>query len=139
MGLVFLLLFIVINQHGRGQLFDLTIFLRPTVACAGFAYFALQFINIGISVVITVYAQEGLGISTVISGLILLPGSLVGGAVAPLAGYWADRTHFRYPVLTGAALLFIATIGFWFGQRSLNTIAQYLDFAWLVYAFAGRF
>lgn len=120
-GLVFLLIFIVINQHGRGQLFDLTIFRRPTVACAGFAYFALQFINIGISVVIPVYAQEGLGISTVISGLILLPGSLVGGAVAPLAGYWADRAHFRYPVLTGAALLFIATIGFWFGQRSLNT------------------
>lgn len=119
-GLIFLVLFVIINQRGRGQLFDLSIFRQPTVACGGFAYFALQFINIGISVVIPVYAQEALGLSTVISGVILLPGSLVGGAFAPIGGHWADRTHYRYPVLTGALLLFLSTLGFSLGQRWLD-------------------
>lgn len=119
-GLVAFVIFALVNQRGRGQMFDLSIFRQPTVLCGGFAYFALQFINIGISMVIPVYAQEALGISTVVAGLILLPGSLVGAAFAPLGGHWADRAHYRYPVLTGALLLFLSTLCFALGQRGLN-------------------
>lgn len=119
-GTIAFVCFAIVNQRGTGRMFDLGIFKQVTVVCGGFAYFSLQFINIGISMVIPVYAQEALGISTVVAGLILLPGSLFGAVFAPLGGHWADRTGYRYPVLTGACLLFIATLGFALGQKGLN-------------------
>ena len=77
--------FIYLNFRGATPLVDLRIFQHLAVSLDGLTYFCLQFINIGLSLVIPIYAQYTLHASAFISGAILLPGTLVGAVMKPLA------------------------------------------------------
>lgn len=117
---VFLGLFIYINNHGKTELFDLRVFKVATLRLSTVTYFNLQFINIGISLVIPIYLQYVLHSSAVIAGLVLLPGSLVGAFISPFAGNLADNQGFAKPVITGGVLLVIGTACFGIFQEHLT-------------------
>ncbi|WP_295729378.1 MFS transporter [uncultured Limosilactobacillus sp.] len=112
--------FIKVNTTGPTELVDLGIFKHLAVALNGWNYFNLQFINIGISLVIPVYAQYTLHASAFISGLILLPGAICGAMISPFAGHLADRYGFKLPVLLGNTLFVIGGLLFWLGQDYLT-------------------
>lgn len=112
--------FIRVNTHGETELVDLGIFKHPAVAMNGLNYFNLQFINIGISLVIPVYAQYTLHASAFISGIVLLPGAVVGAIISPLAGHLADRYGFVFPVVFGNLIMVAGSLLFLFGQNSLT-------------------
>lgn len=113
-------LFIYINNHGHSQLFDLTVFKVKPLRLSTLTYFSLQFINIGISLVIPLYAQYVLHTSATVAGLILLPGSVLGAFLAPLAGRLADEQGFRRPVTFGGTLLLVGTACFAVFQHQLT-------------------
>ncbi|WP_373842050.1 MFS transporter [Limosilactobacillus sp.] len=119
-GLLCFGLFAYINNHGRSQLFDLTIFRLKTLRLSTFTYFSLQFINIGISLVIPLYAQYVLHTSSTIAGLVLLPGSIIGALIASWAGRLADQQGFAKPVTFGGSLLLLGTVCFVAFQRQLT-------------------
>ena len=100
------------NNRGTAQLVNLGIFKSRAVRFDAWAYFGLQFLNIGISVVIPVYAQYVLGNGALVAGLVLLPGTLIGAAISPLAGHLADQHGFALPVLTGSGLLVLGAVCF---------------------------
>ncbi len=77
-GVIFFALFVYSNNHGKSQLLGLEILHLTTMRLSTFTYFALQFINIGISLVIPIYCQYVLHTSALIAGLVLLPGSIAG-------------------------------------------------------------
>lgn len=113
-------LFIYINNHGHAQLFDLTVFRVKPLRLSTLTYFCLQFINIGISLVIPLYAQYVLHTSATVAGLILLPGSILGAFLAPLAGRLADEQGFARPVTFGGVLLLAGTTCFAVFQHQLT-------------------
>lgn len=119
-AILMFLLFLFFNHHGRSQLLDLAIFRQLPIRLASLTYFNLQFINIGISLVIPVYAQYALGSGSMVAGLILLPGSFIGAFVAPFGGRWADQRSFAEPVITGAGLVALATLAFLLIQPRLT-------------------
>jgi EmrB/QacA subfamily drug resistance transporter len=119
---VFFALFIYINNHGQSQLFDLRVFKVHPLRLSTLTYFNLQFINIGVSLVIPLYAEYVLNTSATVAGLILLPGSVIGAFIAPLAGRLADSQGFAKPVTTGGSILLIGIAGFVFFQRQLTPI-----------------
>lgn len=121
-ALVALLIFLMVNRHGQSQLLDLAIFKIVPIRLSTLTYFNCQFINIGISLVIPVYAQYALGTSSMIAGLVLLPGSLIGALIAPLGGRWADQRGFAKPVITGATMMVIGTACFVITQAKLTPI-----------------
>ena len=121
-------LFVYLNIHGKSQLVDLSIFRFPAVSLDGLTYFNLQFMNIGISLVIPVYAQYVLQANAFIAGLILLPGTIVGAVVSPLAGHIADRHGFRLPVMIGNTLLVLGALLFWACQDILTPMLLMLFF-----------
>ncbi|HIW71109.1 MAG TPA: MFS transporter [Candidatus Levilactobacillus faecigallinarum] len=104
-ALVLFGLFVWLNQRGDAQLVNLAIFQHRAVVWDALSYFGLQFLNIGISVVIPVYAQYVLGANALVAGAILLPGTLVGAAISPIAGHLADQHGFALPVGIGSGLL----------------------------------
>ena len=120
--------FIYLNFRGATPLVDLRIFQHLAVSLDGLTYFCLQFINIGLSLVIPIYAQYTLHASAFISGAILLPGTLVGAVMSPLAGALADRVGFAVPVIGGSCLLTLGAAGFFFGQAQLPVLKMTLLF-----------
>ncbi|WP_367342739.1 MFS transporter [Limosilactobacillus sp.] len=119
-AIIFFAIFMYLNQHGQSQLFDTSVFKLPTIRLASISYFALQFINIGISLVIPVYSQYTLHASSFVAGIILLPGSILGAFMSPLAGRLADRHGFALPVILGSCLLVIGASCFAFWQNHLT-------------------
>lgn len=120
--------FIYLNFRGATPLVDLRIFQHLAVSLDGLTYFCLQFISIGLSLVIPIYAQYTLHASAFISGAILLPGTLVGAVMSPLAGALADRVGFAVPVIGGSCLLTLGAAGFFFGQAQLTVLKMTLLF-----------
>lgn len=102
-------IFIQLNNHGESEVLNIKILKKPTVALNAVNYFILMFINIGISFVIPIYAESVLGLSPLIAGLILLPGSLIGGILAPIAGMIYDRYGAFIPITAGLVIVIIGT------------------------------
>lgn len=114
--------FVYINNHGESQLFDLRIFKNKSLRLSTLTYFNLQFINIGISLVIPLYAQYVLHASSTVAGLVLLPGSVFGACLAPFAGRLADGQGFAKPVTFGGSLLLIGALCFVIFQSRLTPL-----------------
>lgn len=109
-----------LNFRGSTTLMDLRIFKHYEISLNGVTYFSLQFINIGLSTVIPVYAQYTLHASPLVAGLILLPGTILGAVMSPISGALADRMGFALPVITGSCLLTLGTASFLLFQAKLT-------------------
>lgn len=131
--------FIYINNHGESQLFDLSVFKNKMLCLSTLTYFSLQFVNIGISLVIPLYAQYVLGASSTIAGLVLLPGSVFGAFIAPLAGRLADAQGFAKPVTAGGIMLLVGTACFVIFQHWLTPLLVLVFFTILRIGFAMAF
>lgn len=73
-----------------------------------FGYVGLQFINIGMSFILPLYAQNVLGASAMQAGLMLLPGALLGAVASPVAGRIYDRRGARGPLGMSVGLMIVA-------------------------------
>lgn len=74
----------------------------------------LYLVMMGSSMIMPLYAQSILGYSATISGLVVLPGSLVMAVISPFAGKIYDKIGMRVLFITGAAFLLISNIGMFF-------------------------
>ena len=106
-GVILFVLFVFVNKSGDSHLLNLSIFKEKTVCLAALTYFCLQLVNIGLLVSLPVYAQYTLAASSLVSGLILLPGSLAGAIVSPLAGQMADNRGLKLPMTLGGCLFLL--------------------------------
>ncbi len=69
---------------------------------------SVSFAMIGIFFPLTIFLQSILGLSPLHAALVNLPGSLVSGIVAPLAGRLSDRVPAKWVVATGFGVLAVA-------------------------------
>ncbi|SEM41746.1 drug resistance transporter, EmrB/QacA subfamily [Ligilactobacillus sp. WC1T17] len=122
LGLVLGALFVKLNNSGQSRLFDLGVFKHKTVALATLTYFCLQFINIGIAVVIPLYMQYVLKTSSTTAGSVLFPGALIGALLSPLAGTIADSVGASKPVITGGIFLLLSSLCFLLLQKQMTVI-----------------
>ena len=92
-------------QKRDGALLDLTTFTHAnytfSVIAMGFAMMAL----FGMIILLPIYLQNVLGISTLNTGLLLLPGSLLMGLLGPVVGRLYDRIGTTPLVVPGAILV----------------------------------
>lgn len=122
-------------RHGKHQILNFRILTNPIISFRAINFFLLQFINIGISFVIPVFAQNYLGANSMISGLILLPGSLVGALVAPIAGSIYDKHGAQLPLYIANGSMVIGSLLFWWFTHSLSLLTVTLLYTFLRFGF----
>ena len=102
---ILFILFVRISKRSTSKLLDLSVFEDRTFIFGACAYFLLQFINIGTSFVLPNYVQIVGQQSSLIGGLILVPGSIIAGLLNPLFGSIYDRVGAKIPLYLGGILM----------------------------------
>ena len=111
-GLLVLGLFLVWqHRQGPAALLPLSLFHHRNFSLANVSGMAVSFAMIGIFFPLTIFLQSTLGLSPLHAALVGLPGSLLSGVIAPVAGRLSDRFPAKWVMVTGFAALAVAT--FW--------------------------
>lgn len=110
-GLLFYI-FAKLSKKSNKKLLDLTVFKEKAFIYGALAYFLLQFINIGTSFVLPNYVQIVGHQTSLVGGLILLPGSIIAGLLNPYFGKLYDNLGAKLPLYLGGTLMTISSILF---------------------------
>ena len=109
-AVVLLVAFVAVEARIRYPMFDLTLFRKPTFGGACIAAFALSASMFSMFLYLTLYLQNGLGLTPLQAGVRFLPLSLLSFVVAPLAGRMSARVPIRALIGGGMALVGIALL-----------------------------
>lgn len=126
---VLFVLFVVISKRSTSKLLDLAVFEDKAFIFGACAYFLLQFINIGVSFVLPNYIQIVNKQTSLIGGLVLLPGSIIAGLLNPYFGRIYDRWGAKVPLYSGAFLMVLGSFLLAIWGLSLST--------WMIICFYG--
>ncbi|WP_125704894.1 MFS transporter [Lacticaseibacillus daqingensis] len=124
--------FIRASRHATRALFSLAVFKAPAFLYSFLPYVLLQFANVGINFLLPNYVQDVFAASSLIGGLVLLPGSVLNGAGQPVYGWLLDRFGGKLPLYLGDALFTLGLLAMAvFGARMgvLGVTIAYLIFA----------
>jgi len=139
---IFLLIFVIgllalfFHFHfSEKKILNFSLLLRPIIGLRWLNFFILQFINIGISFVLPIFAQNYLNTEPFTAGLILFPGSLLGAAIAPYAGRLYDRHGPLLPLTIANTAMFIGCLLFYFTTPVLSVVSTILIYIFLQVGF----
>lgn len=94
-----------LQADGDRALLDLRLFRERNFTLSVVLIMVAMGTMLGTVVVLPIYAQTGLGLSVLATGLILLPGGVIQGLLSPFVGQLYDRVGPRPLVIPGAVLL----------------------------------
>lgn len=126
------IIFIKLSKTATKALFNLDVFNDPAFLFSFLPYIMLQFANVGINFLLPNYVQDVFQASSLIGGLILLPGSLFNGFGQPIYGWMLDNFGGKLPLYLGDILFTIALLGLALFGPQLGTIG--ITFAYLIFA-----
>lgn len=109
-GLAFLILFLVVERRRKSPMLDLSIFKLPAVTPTLLAALFQSLANFALLFLIIVYLQGARGLSPLASSLLLVPGYVLAGSVAPITGWMCDRVGPVAPATVGLALEIVALL-----------------------------
>ncbi|WP_125685454.1 DHA2 family efflux MFS transporter permease subunit [Levilactobacillus fujinensis] len=104
--------FIWLANRGEQPLLQLKIFRHTTFSKVLFLYFLIQFTQIGLTFLLPNFTQLVLGKNAMVSGLMLLAGSLTSAILSPVAGRLMDHRGVTLPLRLGASCLLLTAILF---------------------------
>ncbi|WP_268913585.1 DHA2 family efflux MFS transporter permease subunit [Lentilactobacillus sp. SPB1-3] len=114
--------FIAVSRRSNRVLVNIDIFKNPVFNLALIAYVFIQFTNIGINFVLPNYSQIADNSTSLIAGLIMLPGSLIAGLLNPVWGQMYDSLGAKRPITIGNSLFFLAIVLFAVFSFHISTI-----------------
>lgn len=92
-------------QRSGSPLLDLRAFTYPMYTIATALLMVGMMALFGVVILLPIYLQQLRGLDTLSTGLLLLPGGLVMGLLAPTVGKWFDRVGPLPLTLTGTSLI----------------------------------
>ncbi|MBN2734791.1 MAG: MFS transporter [Methanomicrobiaceae archaeon] len=112
-GILILALFMMWEKKAKNPLFKPGIFRENRLFTFSILADLLYYITTGCIVfTLSIYLENGLLCSAFLAGIILIPSSLIQGAVSPYAGHLSDKIEPRYVTAAGM-LLIVATLLFY--------------------------
>jgi EmrB/QacA subfamily drug resistance transporter len=94
-------LFYKLSKTATKELFSLNVFKSPAFLYSFLPYIIVQFANIGMNVLLPNYVQDVFAASSLLGGLVLLPGSLFNGFGQPFYGWLLDHFGAKLPLYLG--------------------------------------
>ncbi|WEV71475.1 MFS transporter [Lactobacillus sp. ESL0785] len=125
-------LFVKSVKHSQKRLINLAVFKNKAFIYAMISYLLLQFINIGTSFTLPNYVQIVNHSSSLIGGLILLPGCILSGILNPWFGHLYDQKGAKMPLLTGATFCIIACTLFAIFSLKISTLMVVLFYGIMI-------
>ena len=125
-GLVLLALFAVWERRAAEPLVPLDLFGDRNYAIATLVTFIVSFSLYGLLLVYVLETQNVLGMSPLRSGVSALPWTLSLGALAPLAGRFADRIGGRILLVAGLAIYAVGLLGVAYVPTATSTAATFV-------------
>lgn len=120
------------SQHATRALFDLAVFKNKAFLYSFFPYIMLQFANVGINFLIPNYVQDVFGATSLIGGLVLLPGSLFNGFGQPVYGWMLDHFGGKLPLYLGDLLFTLALVGWAIAGSQMGVVG--VTTAYMIFA-----
>ncbi|QHW34832.1 multidrug efflux MFS transporter (plasmid) [Paenibacillus rhizovicinus] len=110
-GLVALVLFIVRQIRMRDPLLNMGVFKHPMYVMSVVMVVSSMLMAMSLAIILPLFLQNGKGLTTLTTGLMLLPGSLLNGILSNRMGQLFDKFGPRRLVIPG---LVIAAVTLWF-------------------------
>lgn len=131
-SILLFILFTYLSKKSDKKLFNLDVFKQKAFVYGALAYFMLQFINIGTSFVLPNYAQIVGHQTSLIGGLILLPGNIIAGLLNPVFGNLYDHVGAKIPLYFGGVIMTISSILFAFFGLDLSMLMIIILYGFLM-------
>ncbi|MBU7595135.1 DHA2 family efflux MFS transporter permease subunit [Metabacillus halosaccharovorans] len=109
-GLVALVLFIL-RQNMSDPMLNLSVFKYPMYVIGMLLIMSCMLISMSSTIILPMFLQTGKGLSVLITGLMLLPGSVLSGLIQPYVGRLFDKYGPKWLVIPGLVIL---TVMIWF-------------------------
>ncbi|GAB5055115.1 DHA2 family efflux MFS transporter permease subunit [Pediococcus parvulus] len=106
-GFLCFAIFVILSLRSSQPLINIHIFKNSLFTRAVLIYFLIQFVQIGLTFVLPTFAQLSLKKGVMLSGMMLLAGSLFSAVVAPLTGQLLDRYSPKIPFSIGAIFILL--------------------------------
>ncbi|MDR3190817.1 MAG: MFS transporter [Lactobacillaceae bacterium] len=95
------------------------------------AYSIFQFSNLAVNFMVPTYIQLVLGSTTMVAGLALMPGSLLGALLNPVYGRIFDQKGPKLPLLTGNTAFVLVLLGFAIIAQNMTVLMMTILYALL--------
>ncbi|MDR0899663.1 MAG: MFS transporter [Lactobacillaceae bacterium] len=120
--------FILASKNATKKYIDIEVFKTRSMVYALIIYAVVQAITLAVNFVLPQFAQLSLHTTTLVAGLVLMPGSILGSALNPLVGIVYDKFGSKY-------LMIIGNIGFtiFLGLFAFFTSNMTATIIWILY------
>ncbi|MFK9120333.1 DHA2 family efflux MFS transporter permease subunit [Peribacillus frigoritolerans] len=105
-GLVALVLFIL-RQNMSDPMLNLSVFKYPMYVIGMLLIMFCMLISMSSTIILPMFLQTGKGMSVLITGLMLLPGSVLSGLIQPYVGRLFDKYGPKWLVIPGLVILIV--------------------------------
>ncbi|MBM0797822.1 DHA2 family efflux MFS transporter permease subunit [Staphylococcus epidermidis] len=126
-GTVFIIFFIIRELRMKAPMLNLEVLKYPTYTLTTIINMIVMMSLYGGMILLPLYLQNLRGFSTLDSGLLLLPGALVMGALGPVAGKLLDTIGIKPLAIFGIGIMTYAT----WELSKLNMDTTYLHIMWI--------
>lgn len=121
-GILIMLAFIKRQCSSEKPFLELRIFSQKDYRMAVIISMLLYAVMMAGSTLFPIFIQNVMGKSAMVSGLIMMPGSLVMAAISPLTGKIYDRFGIRKLAIFGSLIMFISCLGVTFINAGTSVI-----------------
>lgn len=109
-GILIVAVFVTRQIRIDNPLLNMRVFANRTFSLSSFASMVLFIGIVGPALLIPIYVQSGLGLSAILSGLVILPGAVVNAFMSVYTGKIYDKYGLKVLAIPGFILLIIMTI-----------------------------
>ena len=105
-SIVLLGAFIYENQHTKRKYLSFRIIKNKIVCFRLISFFSLQFMNLSLVFILPLYAEEVLHYNSLVTGMLLLPGAVIGALLSPVSGKIYDKKGAFFTLTLSSGFLF---------------------------------
>lgn len=110
------------NSKSAKEVIDFSLLKKKSVFLHLINYFVLAFVNIGISWLFPMVAEVNLHQTSMVAGLLVLPGALIGAIISPSTGAIMDKKGAFLPLMIGNICLLASAVLFFFLNNVMTSM-----------------